>query len=206
MNLLRRPLLPAPGVLFIIIGVLLTAVPGAAAFTIVVLDPGHGGVDPGAHWHGLYEKNLALDVARRVDTMLRDRGITTVMTRRTDRTVSLDERAAMANRFRDPLLVSIHFNASRVQDITGYETFYRSSQGRKIALAIQAGLKQKVPGRSRGVRHQDYAVLTRTRGPAVLIECGFISNKTEAGRSSTAAHRQKIAEGIVEGIVQAKKG
>lgn len=174
----------------------------AFAFNLVVIDPGHGGADRGTHWNGLSEKTLTLDVAKRVETILRDNGVTTVMTRRSDRTVSLDDRAIMANRFPNSLLVSIHFNANRITGISGYETFYRSDKGKAIAQNIQKSLAKHISGNNRGVTNESFAVLTRTKGVAVLIECGFISNKAEAARCATPAHRQKLAEGIAQGVLR----
>lgn len=181
------------------------ASPGLQAYSVVIIDPGHGGKDPGTHWHGLYEKNLTLDVAKRVDAILRAEGVATIMTRRTDRTVSIDERVRMANKFSNSLLVSIHFNANRIQSISGYETFYRSSRGKKIALTMQKAIGEKIKGTNRGVTNFPFAVLTRTKGSAILIECGFISNRTEATRAKSAAHRQALALGIANGIIRAKK-
>src|SRR4051812_16000615 len=73
----------------------------AVAFNVVVIDPGHGGVDQGTRWYGISEKTLSLDVAKRVEKLLRDEGVTTVMSRRTDQAVSLDDRGALANRFQN---------------------------------------------------------------------------------------------------------
>jgi N-acetylmuramoyl-L-alanine amidase len=174
------------------------------AFQLVVVDPGHGGADGGTSWHGLLEKTLTLDVAKRLETILRDNGITTVMTRRYDKTVSLDERAIMANRFPNSLLVSIHFNAIRLSSISGYETFYRGALSKEIAQSIQTSLKEGVPGQDRGITYQDFAVLTRTKGPAILIECGFLSNPREAILCATPSHRQKLAEAIAKGIMKVR--
>lgn len=174
------------------------------AFQLVVVDPGHGGADGGTSWHGLLEKTLTLDVAKRLETILRDNGITTVMTRRYDKTVSLDERAIMANRFPNSLLVSIHFNAIRLSSISGYETFYRGAMSKEIAQSIQNALKEGVPGQDRGITYQDFAVLTRTKGPAILVECGFLSNPREAILCATPSHRQKLAEAIAKGIMKVR--
>ena len=176
----------------------------ASAFPIVVIDPGHGGGDRGTHWNGLTEKLLTLDVARRVETFLRDHGVATVMTRRSDRTVSLDDRARLANRFSGSLLVSIHFNANRITGISGHETFYRSDRGRGVAQSIQRSLADALPGPDRGVTNNNFAVLTRTKGVAVLVECAFISNKAEAARCATPSHRQRIAEAIARGILRVR--
>jgi N-acetylmuramoyl-L-alanine amidase len=172
------------------------------AYNVVVIDAGHGGADRGARWYGISEKTLTLDLAKRLETILRNSGVTTVMTRRTDRTMSLDERAKVANRYSRSLLVSVHFNANRITGISGYETFYRSEKGKKVALNIQSALAKAIPGKNRGVTNNNFAVLTRTKGTAVLIECGFLSNKAENGRCASAAHRQKLAQSIARGVLR----
>jgi N-acetylmuramoyl-L-alanine amidase len=174
----------------------------AIAYHVVVIDAGHGGADRGAHWYGYSEKTLTLDLAKRLETILRNNGVTTVMTRRTDKTVSLDDRAKLANRYSRSLLVSVHFNASRITGISGYETFYRSEKGKKVAQNIQNALVKAIPGKNRGITNNNFAVLTRTRGTAVLIEGGFLSNKAEAGRCGSAAHRQKLAQAIARGVLK----
>jgi N-acetylmuramoyl-L-alanine amidase len=176
----------------------------AFQFTTVIIDAGHGGMDGGAVWNGLLEKKLSLDVAKRLETALKARGVRTVMTRSTDKTVSLDARVALANRYRNSVFVCIHFNANRNRTISGIETFYRSASGRVLARAIQRSLDARVTGINRGVCYADYKVLRETRMPAALVECGFISNRTEAARCATAAHRQKLAEAIASGILAAR--
>ncbi|RBP37751.1 N-acetylmuramoyl-L-alanine amidase [Roseimicrobium gellanilyticum] len=182
--------------------VLLLATRSFAA--VVVIDAGHGGSDRGTRWNGLSEKNLTLDVAKRVETILKRNGVTTVMTRRTDRAVALESRAAIANRYRNSLFVSIHFNSTRLTAIKGIETYYRSDRGRKVAYTIQQSLISKVSANNRGIKRGNYAVLKHTRGTAVLVECGFISNKAEASRCGSAAHRQKLAEAIARGILRSR--
>jgi N-acetylmuramoyl-L-alanine amidase len=152
----------------------------------------------------LIEKKLCLDVAKRLETALKARGMRTVMTRGTDSTVSLDSRVVMANRHRNAVFVSIHFNAHRDRSISGMETHYRSSNGRTLARAIQRSLDTRVTGINRGVDHADYKVLRATQMPAALVECGFISNRAEAARCATAAHRQKLAAAIASGILAAR--
>lgn len=172
--------------------------------SVVVVDAGHGGQDRGTAWNRLIEKSLTLDVAKRLETVLKRNGVTTVMTRRTDKTVSLNTRAAIANKYRNALLVSVHFNASRITGISGFETYYASERGRKVAYNIQRAMVAKVPGKSRGIKKYNYAVLMRTKGAAVLVECGFVSNKAEAARCGSAAHRQLIAEAIARGILRSR--
>jgi N-acetylmuramoyl-L-alanine amidase len=173
-------------------------------FSTVVIDAGHGGKDGGSVWHGLVEKKLCLDVAKRVEAGLKSRGVKTVMTRRTDSFVELDQRARLANRVPSSIFVSIHFNGSRKTLISGGEVYYRSPRGRTLASAVSRTLKSRVPGGSRGIFQGDFKVLRETRMPAVLVECGYISNKREAGRCADPAHRQKLADAIVSGLLAVK--
>src|SRR5246127_5845831 len=107
-----------------------TAQPSAAPgpFAVVVLDPGHGGQDSGAMCGGLLEKDMTLDVARRIDRLLDSEGIATLMTRLADTYVSLADRAAFANRIRNCIFVSIHFNEDNKPVTSGVETYYASHQ------------------------------------------------------------------------------
>lgn len=178
-----------------------TAVTGAQAFTTVVIDAGHGGKDPGCHWNGLLEKDLCLDVAKRLKVLLQARDLKTVMTRSTDRYVDLGERAEISNRQGNAIFVSIHFNASRDRSVSGFEVHHRSKRGSVLASSIENGLARAVPGRRREGDWQDYKVLRETHATAVLVECGFISHKKEAARCSGADHRQALARGIANGIL-----
>jgi N-acetylmuramoyl-L-alanine amidase len=170
-------------------------------FSTVVIDAGHGGKDGGSVWNGLIEKRLCLDVAKRVETGLKARGLKTVMTRRTDIFVELDQRARIANRVPSSIFVSIHFNGSRTTLISGGEAYYRSSRGKILASAVSRSIKSRVMGGSRGIFYADYKVLRATKMPAVLVECGYISNKREARRCADPAHRQKLADAIVSGLL-----
>src|SRR6266581_4097319 len=108
-----------------------TSMPGPARhepFTVVVLDPGHGGQDSGAMCGGMLEKDLTLDVAQRVDRLLQSEGIATVMTRVGDSYVSLADRATFANRVSDCIFVSIHFNEDNRPFSSGVETYYAAHQ------------------------------------------------------------------------------
>jgi N-acetylmuramoyl-L-alanine amidase len=172
----------------------------ASAVKTVVIDPGHGGRDNGAKWGGVAEKDLNLDVARRVEALLKKRRIPVVMTRRSDVYVSLDARAAKANRYKDSLLVSIHFNAVTNLKVTGIETFYLSQRGSKLANSIQRRLAKRISTRDRGTKKHHYGVLKKTRGVAVLVECGFISNGWERKRCASSWYKNILAQEIASGI------
>lgn len=190
--------------LLVVGGMTTTAAAQSLRFSTVVIDAGHGGHDGGAARNGLVEKRLCLDVAKRVESGLKARGLKTVMTRRTDTFVELAQRARVANRVPSSIFVSIHFNGSRQTLISGGEVYYRSSRGKALASAISRSIKARVTGGMRGIFYNDFKVLRDTKATAVLVECGYISNKREAARCATPAHRQKLADAIVSGILAAR--
>lgn len=175
-----------------------------ARFKRVVIDPGHGGRDNGSKWYGVAEKTLTLDLANRIKKILDAKGVPTTLTRTTDVFMELDERAAVANRQSDAIFVSVHFNAHRDRSIKGIETFYYpgSTQGRVLATYIQGELGKRIKTRNRGVKPARLKVLRATKGSAVLVECGFISNRWECQRCASTWFRQVLAEEIVEGILR----
>lgn len=189
-------------ILLLIVGWLgLVGAAHAARFSTVIIDPGHGGRDKGAYWGGVRESTLNLKVANKLETLLKRRGLRTVMTRRSDVFVSLSSRAAIANRYRSAVFVSIHFNASTNTSIKGAETYYWGSTGRMIAGAIQRRLPARVQTRNRGARRHGFTVLTQTRCPAVLVECGFISNPRERMRCSTQWYQETAARAIYDALM-----
>lgn len=179
----------------------LTSAASAASFNTVVIDAGHGGHDRGGIPGQLAcEKNLTLDVARRLETILRDSGIKTVMTRSDDTFIFLPQRVAIANAHRDALFVSIHFNSGIRRGADGFETYYYSANSAPVAARVQAQLLHLVPLENRGVKRRGYYVLRKTRIPAILAECGFLTNPTEARRCSQPAYRQQLAQALANGI------
>ena len=176
----------------------------AQRFNKVVIDPGHGGIDGGSKHFGVTEKNLTLDLAKRIQKILIAKKIPTVLSRDKDVYVELTERAKKANTSKDTIFVSVHFNAHADRSITGIETFYwpGSEQGRVLGTYIQSELSRRVATRNRGVKPNRLKVLETTKGTAVLVECGFISNRWECQRSSAAWFRQILAEEIAQGIMR----
>jgi N-acetylmuramoyl-L-alanine amidase len=170
----------------------------------VVIDPGHGGMDEGTAWYHVKEKDTTLAVALRLEKLLQKSGIPCVLTRRTDTYVSLDERAKIANSHPHSLFVSIHFNGSSNANADGFSTYYfaHSPSGRFAAQTIQDALDESHATRNRGIGSQDYAVLVRTMGCAVLVECGFLSNKAEADHFASAEGQQWLAEALLLGIMR----
>lgn len=167
----------------------------------VVIDAGHGGKDKGAYWHGTGESDLNLRVARKAESLLKAKGYPVVMTRRSDIFISLSRRADIGNRYRNSIFVSIHFNASSDTRIHGAETFYGGGvEGHYLAKAIQSELVTRLKLRDRGARLGRYTVLKKTRCPAVLVECGFISNTAERNRCKTDWYQTSCANAILAGI------
>lgn len=178
----------------------------AVAFDTVILDAGHGDHDRGAAIGYVYEKHLALDTARRVEQLLRKEGIKVVMTRSSDTFIPLQGRSAMGNSRGNAIFVSVHYNYSRGGSGAGVETFYHFEKGYTLAAYIQAYLVQRTKMSNRGVKHASFHVIRKTeRNPAVLVECGFVSNPTERARMMTGEFRARIAEGIAQGIVAYRK-
>lgn len=174
-------------------------------FTRVVIDPGHGGKDGGSKWYGVTEKNLTLDLAKRMKTALEAKGIEVTLTRSTDVYVELLDRAEIANKHHPgAVFVSLHFNAHRNRSIKGIETFYYpgSSDARVLGTYIQSELSRRVATTDRGVKPGGLKVLRKTKCPAVLVECGFLSNRWECQRCASSWFRQILAEEIAQGIAR----
>ena len=178
----------------------------AKSFSYVIIDAGHGGHDKGGN-HGLvYEKHLALDTALRLEYYLKQKGIRTKLTRRSDQFVTLPGRVSIGNRYRNSIFVSIHYNHVWKRDPYGLETFYYGREGKKLATHIQNDICSKLNTINRGAKQAKFYVLRNTKNPAVLVECGFVSNSQERSRMKQAWYRQSLAEGIGEGILKYKKG
>ncbi len=167
----------------------------------VIIDPGHGGRDKGAHRGRVYEKHLNLNVARRLEAILRARGMAVTMTRRSDRYVSLARRAAIANRYRNAIFVSIHFNAHTGTGVKGVETYYYGEEGKKLAAHVHLRMLSRLRPRNGDTRQRkELAVLNKTRCPAILVECGYISNAYERRRILSSAYQYNCARAIADGI------
>src|SRR5437667_9454853 len=169
--------------------------------TVVVIDAGHGGFDRGGiPGQRVAEKNMTLDVAQRLKRVLAAGGYRVVMTRDSDVFVSLGGRVAIANSYPNALFVCIHFNSAKRMGAGGIETYFYSRDILPLASAIHYFVAGGAPSSNRGVRRRGYYVLRKTNIPAVLVECGFLTNPTEAAYAQTASYRQKLAEEIAAGV------
>ncbi len=188
--------------LILLLALLCLSASAAWARPTVVIDAGHGGHDRGGVPGDRYaEKIYTLDVARRLEALLRSAGYRTVMTRPGDYFVGLDGRCAIANSYRDAIFVSIHFNSATREGANGIETYYYSRRSARLAAAIHGRVVRATGTEDRRVRTRGFYVIRNTRIPAVLVECGFLTNRAEGGRiAGSGAYRQRLAEAIAAGI------
>ncbi len=176
-------------------------------FTTVVVDAGHGGKDSGAFRRsGPSEKSATLDVALRLSRKLKESQFRTVLTRSNDIFIPLDERASITNSQRNAIFVSVHFNDSSRRGIRGFETYYHSPVAAGLAQRIQQKLLTLPGAVNRGVRTANFRVLRNARYPAVLVECGFLSNRREGGQARSDGYRDQLADKIAEAIVEQRYG
>ena len=175
--------------------------------SLVIIDPGHGGPDPGAIGiRGIRETDVVLDVSKRVKQLLSEKGVRVRLTRKSEIDLDLPPRVSFANRTGADIFVSIHANASqgKKRNINGLETFYyRGWKGRLLAKRIQKHILRVSPGSpDRGVKQGKFYVIKNTRMPAVLVEIGFLTGRLDARRLEQSMHRKRIAFAIAKGILE----
>jgi N-acetylmuramoyl-L-alanine amidase len=171
-----------------------------------VIDPGHGGKDPGA-WEAtsspVPEKAIVLDVSLKVMELLRQRGATVVPTRTTDSYPSLEERADLAARTKTDLFVSIHADSAPSNpQASGTEVYIytqASAQSERAAREVVAAF-ERAGFSSRGIKRRNLHVLREHPRPAILIECGFMTNRGDMRNLNKPAYRTRLAEAIADGI------
>lgn len=193
----------------------------------VILDPGHGGKDPGAiSAGGLQEKVLALDIARRTRAHLAAAGLNVVLTRNDDRFLELADRPKLAAQKGGDIFVSIHLNSTGGRAVQGIETFATAAKDypatadglltRKhpevpnnrfnhsstaLANQLQKALIGITRAEDRGLKRARFVVIRQATMPAALVECGFLSNVAETQKLSTPSYRETLAQGIAQGIL-----
>lgn len=214
----------------------------------IVLDPGHGGSDPGAVGaNGTQEQEVTWDIVRRLKRRLQDAGYEVLVTRDSCQFVALSERSKLAAQTKADVFVSIHANASPNREANGFEVYFLSEartdweravaarenavvelevdssarlgddlqliladlaqnehlhESSELAQRIQAATINHARLLDRGVRQAGFYVLRNTFCPAVLVEVGFLSNRSEEKLLRRADHREKLAEGIYRGLVE----
>jgi N-acetylmuramoyl-L-alanine amidase len=195
----------ASGLFLALLGIMSTAearrAPKGGSTTTVVIDAGHGGYDRGGiPGQRVSEKEMTLDVAQRLKKVLTSNGYHVVMTRDSDVFVPLGTRVAIANSYRNAIFVSVHFNSAKRTGAGGIETYFYGRDSLPLASAIHYYVAGGAPSANRNVRRRGYYVLRKSSIPAVLVECGFLTNPTEAALAQTASYRQKLAEEIAAGV------
>jgi N-acetylmuramoyl-L-alanine amidase len=191
----------------------------------IIIDPGHGGKDPGTHGKILKkkEKDIVLALAKQLYSELKQRGYEVHFTRATDKAVSLSGRPAVAERLQADLFVSLHANYVETSSVAGVECFRLCPKGTtstygnntngktrtgnacdrrntRLAYEIQKALVETSKATDRGVKQASFAVLRDACCPAVLVEVGYMSNAREEKLLASPAYRAKLARGIAEGI------
>ncbi|MCF8127922.1 MAG: N-acetylmuramoyl-L-alanine amidase [Deltaproteobacteria bacterium] len=211
----------------------------------IVIDPGHGGKDPGSEIHEAYkEKNITLEIAKRLARRLRKEiGCEVFLTRNKDTFLSLEQRTAIANMKKADLFVSLHVNAHEDSRINGLETYFlnmatnqqavmvaarenatseksisdlqtilndlmmntKIRESSRLAYQVQKGMVESAGKRFRGIRslgvkQAPFYVLIGAQMPAILVEVGFLSNRTERKRLMSKTYQDRLAAGICDGI------
>jgi N-acetylmuramoyl-L-alanine amidase len=167
---------------------------------LIVIDPGHGGKDPGAIYQGIQEKDLNLAISKSLQKYLEYYGFKTKFTRDDDRALSLKLRCTCANVFGADLFISVHCNAFKDSKVSGFEVHYYE-QGKEIAQTISDNVFTHVQIDVRKVKQSNFIVLKHTLMPAVLLECGFMSNDSDLKKLTNASFREQLAKSIVLGLI-----
>jgi N-acetylmuramoyl-L-alanine amidase len=179
---------------------------------VVVIDPGHGGYETGASSAGLYEKDLNLDIAKKLNILLQDAGIKTYMTRTDDSYVDLYDRSGLANNVNADLFICIHNNADLSSKTTGTMSLYYPLSGhskgnltaKRFADIVENELTGDLVSKNLGIVERPHlAVLRTTKMPAVLAEVGYMTNKSELEKLTTSDYQQKSAEALKKAVVEA---
>jgi N-acetylmuramoyl-L-alanine amidase len=171
----------------------------------IIVDAGHGGSDPGAGEHTLSsvpEKTITLAISKELETRLRAKGAKVIMSRTSDKFVDLDVRAAMPGRYQADLLVSIHADSISNRYISGTTVYVANNcsyKSNKVAQKLQASFENSNI-KCRGIRNKDFRVLAKHSRPAVLVECGYMTNAYEVKNLNNSWYRKKLATTIANGI------
>jgi len=178
---------------------------------VIVVDPGHGGSNPGATANNTRESDNNLAVSLKLRDKLVQAGAKVIMTRDTDRTVApegsslgaeLEARVTMAESNHADLFISIHSNENPDTAIAGAMTFYPNGKSSTLASAVENALITETSAVNKGTSSATFYVLRNTSMPSILVEMGFVSNREEAALLNSDSYRTKIAQGILNGIVK----
>ncbi len=173
----------------------------------IIIDPGHGGRDPGAVRPGVMEKQVALATSRYLASELARRGFRVVLTRQTDVFLTLAQRRDLSQRYPGCVFVSLHYNAAVNAEARGVETYYHGAASRALAAHVQGCLARLRGVMNRGVKRRGYAVLAKnTASRAILVEAGFLSNVWERQRCLDPNYQRAVAMAVSDGLEQHLRG
>ncbi|MBD2392439.1 N-acetylmuramoyl-L-alanine amidase [Aphanizomenon flos-aquae NRERC-008] len=171
---------------------------------VVIIDPGHGGKDPGAIGiGGVQEKNIILPIGKRIAEILERNGIQVIMTRDSDYFVTLPGRVTMAEQANASVFVSIHANSAGENrpEVSGLETYHYDT-GLTLARIVHSKILQSLNIRDRSVRRARFYVLRKNSMPAILVETGYLTGRDDVAKLRTSAYQNQMAEAIAQGILQ----
>jgi N-acetylmuramoyl-L-alanine amidase len=167
----------------------------------IILDPGHGGDDPGArNGRGAPEKELTLDTARRTAELLRAAGARVLLTRDEDRRSNLYDIVDFANRSGADIFISIHYNSTYTGRISGSESYYYDPSSRRFAAVMHEAIVRGLDRKDRGLHRVSFYTVKNTRMPSVLVEPAYLSNNDERDLIDSAAFRAKVAAALAKGV------
>lgn len=169
----------------------------------IVLDPGHGGIDPGSSSiNGGQEKDFTLAVAQTVAEELREAGATVLMTRSNNRYVSLEDRVRISHAYRTDAFISLHYDAYPLTAANGISThYYANDDGAQLAQAVQTELNSYTGLNNRGIKNSSYYVLRENNNLSILVELGFLTNPNDFASIQSANHSTNVANAITDGLV-----
>ncbi|MBP2654898.1 MAG: cell wall hydrolase/autolysin [Firmicutes bacterium] len=182
---------------------------GSLIGKVVVVDPGHGGSNPGAIANNNREADNNLAVGLKLRDKLLQAGAKVIMTRDSDRTVApegsslteeLKARVNIAEANNADIFVSVHSNSNPNTAVAGAMTFYAQSAAPQLAEKVQSSLINETQAVNKGISTANFYVLRNSQMPSILVEMGFVSNADEATRLGSDVYRDKIAQGIFNGI------
>lgn len=183
---------------------------------VIVIDAGHGGSDPGkVGVNQALEKDINLDIANKVKTLLKKKGFTVIMTRTDEgglggsKAEDMKARVTLINKEKPSLAISIHQNSYGEESIHGAQVFYysHSKDGESAAKTMQEALLAADPENTRQAKANDtYYMLKKTEVPVIIVECGFLSNPAEAEKLMTEEYQDILAEAITNGVINCVSG
>lgn len=184
----------------------------------VVIDAGHGGIDPGkVGINGAFEKDVNLEIALKLESLLKEQGINVVMTRKDDKGLyseddnnkkvkDMKKRLSIIEEAGPVIAVSIHQNSYPQQSVNGVQVFYykTSDKSKEAACIMQEQLEKTLkPEKSRIAKeNESYYLLKKTSVPTLIVECGFLSNPKEAAKLITDEYQMRVSWAIYMGIME----